>query len=220
MEKIVINGIEIKTIYKQKKIKNIIIRISNGVINLSFPMNCSNDNAKEFLLKHKEWIRKNYKPKEQDIFEKEEVKIFDKIYKLKTDTNQVQKFTIQGDLISVKKRDENLIFDFFKNDFIKIFDEVKGKFQKNLKQEPKIVFRFMKSKWGSCNFKKYVITINKNLLYHDKEYLNYVMHHEFAHFIVPNHSKEFYKELKRYYPNFEDINKKIKRIGGNKNAKN
>lgn len=58
---------------------------------------------------------------------------------------------------------------------------------------PKIKFRTMKSRWGSCIPAKEQITLNMRMLHYPKEFMEYVVLHELVHFIQPNHSASFYQ---------------------------
>ena len=60
----------------------------------------------------------------------------------------------------------------------------------------------MKSRWGSCNPGKRVITLNKRLLSYPPEALEYVVLHEYVHFLHPNHQKGFYELLGRLMPDY------------------
>mgnify|MGYP003303141021 CR=1 FL=1 len=57
---------------------------------------------------------------------------------------------------------------------------------------PEIKFRRMVSRWGSCHSQKGILTFNTNLMYAPKECIEYVVYHEFTHFLQPNHSSKFY----------------------------
>lgn len=75
--------------------------------------------------------------------------------------------------------------------------------------KPQLKFRKMKSRWGSCNYVKCIITLNKNLIYCTKEQIDYVIIHEFAHLIVPNHSKDFYNIVSGFCPEYKRIRKEM-----------
>ncbi len=75
--------------------------------------------------------------------------------------------------------------------------------------KPLIKFRKMKSRWGSCNFVKFTITLNTNLIYCDKEQIDYVIIHEFSHLIVHNHSKDFYSVVQKFFPDYKRIKKEM-----------
>lgn len=67
---------------------------------------------------------------------------------------------------------------------------------------PEIKIRKMSSRWGSCIPSKHKITFNSLLLEKPVESIDYVIVHEFAHFIHPNHSKEFYAFVEQILPDW------------------
>ncbi len=77
---------------------------------------------------------------------------------------------------------------------------------------PKIKFRKMVSMWGSCRDKQGILTFNTNLMYADRECIEYVVLHEFTHFLVPNHSKKFYEELEKVCPKHKEYRQRLKGI--------
>jgi len=77
---------------------------------------------------------------------------------------------------------------------------------------PEIKFRKMVSRWGSCHSQKGILTFNTNLMYAPIECIEYVVWHEFTHFLQPNHSSKFYDELVKVYPNWKDCRNKLKDI--------
>ncbi len=68
---------------------------------------------------------------------------------------------------------------------------------------PKIKFRKMVSRWGSCHTSKNILTFNTNLMYAPYECVLYVVLHEFTHFLQPNHSALFYAELEKVCPTWK-----------------
>lgn len=79
---------------------------------------------------------------------------------------------------------------------------------------PEIKFRKMKTRWGSCHTIKGILTFNTQLIYAPIECVEYVVWHEFTHFLQANHSEKFYKELEKVYPNWRISRKKLKEISG------
>ena len=83
------------------------------------------------------------------------------------------------------------------------------------KFEEKIPFyrfrvRQMKTRWGVCNRKSQTITLNTELLHYNIEVIDYVIIHELSHLIHFNHSKEFWKTVEKYCPNYKEIKKQLK----------
>lgn len=77
---------------------------------------------------------------------------------------------------------------------------------------PVIRFREMVSRWGSCHPTKGILTFNKKLMYAPIHCIEYVVFHEFTHFLQPNHSKKFYEELTRICPNWKECRQQLKTI--------
>ncbi len=75
---------------------------------------------------------------------------------------------------------------------------------------PNLKIRKMTSRWGVCNIKNHNVTLNLELSKYNIECLNYVIVHELSHFIHPNHSKEFWLLVGKYYPNYKDIRKYLR----------
>ncbi len=96
---------------------------------------------------------------------------------------------------------EMYVFNSFENTY-KMFWQYKI-------DKPQLKFRKMKSRWGSCNYVKCIITLNKNLIYCTKEQIDYVIIHEFAHLVVPNHSKDFYNIVLEFCPEYKRIRKEM-----------
>lgn len=94
-----------------------------------------------------------------------------------------------------------------------ICKEVYPQFEKSVSEFPKIKFRHMKTRWGSCTPKKSLLTFNYALIHAPIECIEYVVYHEFTHFIHPNHSKAFYAELSRRVPDYKDRKKQLEDIG-------
>ena len=70
---------------------------------------------------------------------------------------------------------------------------------------PTLRLRYMTSRWGSCMPFKETITMNTRLLLGPTEFAHYVMVHEFAHFIEPNHSSRFYKVMSDVLSNWQQV---------------
>ena len=77
---------------------------------------------------------------------------------------------------------------------------------------PAMKFRKMISRWGSCNSAKGIVTFSTQLIYVPEDCVEYVVMHEFTHFLQPNHSKKYYEELSKICPRWKEIRKKLKNI--------
>ena len=69
---------------------------------------------------------------------------------------------------------------------------------------PTLRIRDMDTRWGSCLSKKGIITLNKRLLEVPGNCIEYVIMHEYCHFLYPNHSKAFYDFLTVQMPDWKE----------------
>ncbi len=74
---------------------------------------------------------------------------------------------------------------------------------------PEILLREMVSRWGSCSPKKGFMTFNTALIAMPVSCIEYVVTHEFTHFLYPNHSKKFYQQLATFMPDWEERKKRL-----------
>ena len=75
---------------------------------------------------------------------------------------------------------------------------------------PNLKIRKMTSRWGVCNIKNHNVTLNLELSKYNIDALDYVIVHELSHFIHPNHSKDFWSLVGKYYPRYKEIRKYLK----------
>lgn len=75
--------------------------------------------------------------------------------------------------------------------------------EKGVKWPLEIRFRTMKSRWGSCIPKKGILTFNYNLFEAPYEAAEYVVVHEFSHFLEANHSASFYRIVGSVLPDYK-----------------
>lgn len=88
--------------------------------------------------------------------------------------------------------------------FGEVISEVYPVFQKYGVAMPALRIRDMETRWGSCLSKKGIITLNKRLIEAPRNCIEYVVTHEFCHFIYANHSKPFYDFLTMLMPDWRE----------------
>ena len=70
--------------------------------------------------------------------------------------------------------------------------------------------RAMKTRWGSCNVRTAVITLNLQLAQYDVRALRYVITHELTHLWVRGHDAHFYAYMDRYFPGWQTVRRELK----------
>lgn len=72
--------------------------------------------------------------------------------------------------------------------------------------------RFMRSRWGSCTPANGHISINAALAALPPEYTEYVLVHELAHMVHPDHSPAFWQLVERFCPDYRKYRRRMKSI--------
>ena len=78
---------------------------------------------------------------------------------------------------------------------------------------PKLRLRKMTTRWGVCNVKTHVITLNTELITKDIGCLDYVIYHELSHLIEANHSKKFWAIVEENCPDYKKWRKLTNKYG-------
>ncbi|MBP5405913.1 M48 family metallopeptidase [bacterium] len=78
---------------------------------------------------------------------------------------------------------------------------------------PEIKFRNMISRWGSCMPRKQRITFNYALASVPVSCIEYVVMHEFTHFLHPDHSPDFYRQLSVFMPDWRERKALLEKSG-------
>lgn len=69
---------------------------------------------------------------------------------------------------------------------------------------PELRFRSMRSRWGSCQPTHSVVTFSTKLVEVPLPAVEYVVIHEFVHFIHPDHSARFYNQVASFMPDWKE----------------
>ncbi len=77
-------------------------------------------------------------------------------------------------------------------------------------QKPTLRVREMKTRWGVCHAQRRVITLNTRLAEKPLAAQEYVILHEYVHFLHPNHQAGFHAEMARLMPDYKERRKLLK----------
>ena len=173
---------KINYILERKQVKNINLRVRpDGIVKVSASPRVDESQIDDFVLSKAEFI----------------LKALERFKSAETTERQFQE-----ELVKAKSGQESLLAD--PAIFTEILDEVYPPFIPYGIARPKLRIRTMKSCWGSCLVNKGIITLNRKLLMKHRECIEYVVVHELCHFIHPNHSKEFYKFMEQFMPDWKE----------------
>lgn len=114
------------------------------------------------------------------------------------------------------RRKEILISRWFKQCqeevFGELIEEKYAQLQKYGIPYPEWKVRNMKSRWGSCQTEKGVITLNSQLIAAPRTCIEYVVLHELVHFLYPNHSRQFWDFVAKMMPDWKERRKALKDV--------
>ena len=71
--------------------------------------------------------------------------------------------------------------------------------------------RDAKSKYGSCKPLTRQLYFTSRLIMLPEDVINAIIVHELCHIIYKNHSKKFYDLVKKFIPNYDEIDKWLKK---------
>lgn len=203
----IFNGNEYPIEIIKKNNKNTYLRVKDGKIIVTTNYFVSKKKIEELIINNKEFIdkalTKNIKKKEDISF-----KLFGNNYDIVYGFNDTE---ISENKIYIK--DEKSLNKYLSKYIYSIYEERLlfwyNKFEENI-PVPNLKIRKMTSRWGVCNLKNKNVTLNLELSKYKLEALDYVIVHELSHFIYPNHSKEFWNLVSKYYPNYKEVRKYLK----------
>ena len=93
--------------------------------------------------------------------------------------------------------------------FLEHFEENYEKFTRKI-PHPTMRIRKMTTRWGVCNTKTHVITLNLELIKRDTKYLDYVIFHEMSHLIHGDHSRAFWNLVEENMPDYKKYRDEMK----------
>ncbi|OUT11454.1 zinc metalloprotease [Campylobacter concisus] len=216
---------EVKII--KKEVKNITLKVRpNGEAILTAPKAASDEHIKFIIKKRAKWIVQkraffaSFKTPEKEYVSGEDFKYLGRSYRLKVVQSKEERVKLQCGYLELFVKDksdlvrkENLVYEWYHEKAMLYFFNILQEFNKTVKQDIKSVkIRQMKTRWGSCNPYKSYINLNIELIKKPKLCIEYVVFHELAHLLYPNHSKKFYDYLTLYMPDWQKRKEILERV--------
>lgn len=193
----------------RKNNKNTYIRFRNNEIVVTTNYLVSNKSIEKLIKDNNSFIN-NAIDKSNKIEELEGFKLFGNIYDI-VYINFNKDVEIDGNKIYAK--DEKSLNKYLSKYIYSIYlDRLRYWFDIFEERLPNYILKIrkMKSRWGVCNTKKNIVTLNLELSKYDIKYLDYVIVHELSHFIHPNHSKDFWLVVSKYCSNYKEIRRDMR----------
>ena len=199
-----------------KQVKNINMRISSkGEVVVSANPFVPMDKIDDFVSSKVSWIVKHQKSMQErsqkSMIDDKHIILFGNSLKIRKTTGKYNHVSYDKDTLYVQCREqgdpEKVVRQFLDKLCRDVFLDIATLTFRSLSnyhlEFPDVKIRDMKSRWGSCTPAKNSITLNRKLIHYPFEFIEYVVLHEFVHFIQPNHSKAFYNIIENYMPDYK-----------------
>lgn len=203
------NNINYPIVIIRKDNKNTYLRVKDGKIIVTTNYFVSNSKVKKLIEDNASFIIKNldkYNNRLSDTSFKLFGKNYDIVYGLpNTEISDNKIYTTDDKTFS------KYLFKYINSVYQDRLNYWYNLFEEKI-PIPNLKIRKMTSRWGVCNIKNHNVTLNLELSKYNMECLDYVIVHELSHFVYPNHSKEFWNLVSKYYLDYKKIRKELKNI--------
>lgn len=232
IKKTELNGKVIEYDLQRKPVKNINLRIKSDLsIYVSANNSVSDKVIEDFIKSKSDYILNalahyeeliKYAPKPKEYVDGESFKLLGHELRLKLSEGKKNQVASDGVFLFLQVKDVN-DYELKKktvNKWIKaqcvdtiksVCESVYPKFSKYGVDFPELRFRNMVSRWGSCQPKRKILTFNIALIEAPLSCVEYVVVHEFTHFLQPNHSRRFYQQLAMFMPDWQERKKLLEK---------
>ena len=208
---------ELKVEIKYKKIKNLHLRVKDGIIKVSSPFFVSKDRINKFINDNMDFIytqlnKQEIKKENNKIQFNQKLTLLDNEYEI-LKTSGKGKLTEHYIFVNENEDIKKQIKYLFKDKLFLLFKEKTKQYYDIMYLScnfPKITIKDVKSKWGSYNKIKHEIIYSSELLFKDKRTYDYIIVHELSHILQFDHSKKFYEIVSKYCPNYKVLRKMLK----------
>ena len=217
-----INGREISYEWIRKKVKNINLRVrGDGTITVSSPHTISQKQIDafvtekaDFLFRAMDSVKKHLQslPPPPTFAEGDRIFLFGKPMALRFSSLSGASIAEEHDVLilspeeteeKIKRKLKAYAEKRLSETVIVLCEKVYPLFPE-VKRFPEIRFRTMKATWGNCRPKERILTFNTRLACYPIPCIEYIILHEFTHFLVPNHSAAFYASLSQKMPDWKE----------------
>ncbi|RWK68310.1 SprT family zinc-dependent metalloprotease [Mesorhizobium sp.] len=202
-----IGGVSVDVVFKDIKNVHLSVYPPTGRVRISAPCRMSLENIRLFAISKLGWIKKQQtkllsqdRETPREYLERESHYLWGQRYLLRmADVDEAPGVTVEyrhivlhvGTDVPVQKR-QAVLDDLYRRELKQAAKPLIAKWETRLElQVDRFFVQRMKTKWGSSNPGLRTIRLNLELAKKPVESLDYVILHEMAHFLVPDHSTRF-----------------------------
>lgn len=217
-------GIPVDVVFKDIKNVHLSVYPPTGRIRVSAPKRMTLETVRLFAVSKIAWIRKhqekiNAQKREtpREFLERESHYVWGRRYLLKIQDADRPSVSLSARHLELKLPESDdaearkeILSDWYREQLRDRASPLVSKWSCRLDVEVDRFFvQRMKTKWGSSSPSRRTIRLNLELARLAPECLDYVILHELAHFLVPNHSPHFIALLDKHMPGWRSIRDKL-----------
>ncbi len=225
IRRVALEGEELSFLFEAKRVKNYNMRVhADGTVSVSAPMGARRTDVDRFVLAHTAFIRRARAKMAARAEEKKPPKDGDtvfyrgKAYTLRIREGKTSLLLTEGEMLlslpdparaeqALTRETERLFYPVL----LAACKEREPFFvSRGAKAPTEIRLKYMKSMWGNCRAKRGVLTFSSLLASVSPALLDYVVCHEYAHLLHPDHGKGFYALLARACPDHAQKRRALK----------
>ena len=224
---------DIPYLLTRKSVKNVNLRIKpEGEVLVSANNSVPTDFIDAFIEKKQRYIfsvlsryeekKKLFQAVPKRYVSGESYDLLGKSLRLKVEANKEENVYTDGVYIFLKVKDKDdfrhkeiMMSKWLKQYQTTVFEELLQEkyllFEKYGVTFPTLKIRNMTSRWGSCQPKKGIITLNSKLIEAPRNCIEYVILHELVHFIHPKHSRQFWDFVAMMMPDWKERKEELEK---------
>jgi predicted metal-dependent hydrolase len=216
-----IDDVTVDVVFKDIKNVHLSVYPPTGRVRVAAPSAMNLETVRLFALSKIGWIRKSQRKirsqereTPREFLERESHYLWGNRYLLRIEDRYDRADVLLGHKtieLNVPKgatleQKRDLLLGWYREQLRVASKPVIAQFERHLGVEvDRFFIQRMRTKWGSSSPAKKSIRLNLDLARFDPECLRYVILHEMAHFLVPNHNAHFVALLDRHMPEWRPV---------------
>lgn len=213
-----------------KDIKNIHLSVypPAGKVRVAAPLRMNLDTIRVFTISKIDWIKKQQRKfREQEretpreYLERESHYLWGKRYLMNiVEQDAAPRVELEHHRILLfvrpctdEARRQEIVDSWYRSQLKIVASPLIRKWERRLEvRMGRLFVRKMKTRWGSCNPSSKSIRLNTDLAKKPKSCLEYIVVHELAHLIEPNHGAKFVELMDRFLPKWRIYREQLNRL--------
>ena len=224
VREIVIGGVSIDVLFKDIKNVHLSVYPPTGRVRVSAPAHMTIESVRLFATSKIGWIRKHQskvrgqtRETAREYTERESHRVWGRRYLLRIKEAAKAEVVLGHRIVELSapkgsnaEERGRILDEWYRAELRERATPLLNKWARRLDVHLERLFiQRMKTKWGSSNPLKRTVRLNLELVKYSPDCLDYVVLHEVAHFVVPNHNERFRAVLDANMPGWRTIRDRL-----------